>query len=182
MVSPIVENKAKKHKKKKAEEEFVASWPSVSHKLCLRRQILHSNSLFTVPLVLSDEECEGFIRCAEIRGLENQGSGGPAKGEAFRDNERLADYNPVLAEMLWQSGISELFRDIIVGGKVAVGLNPNIRLYRYGHDACTQMHEWIVVEMHLQLKFIFLMMRPWKNHCIHFVEHVPTYVGSTGYH
>ena len=127
-----MENKAKKPKKKKTEGEFVASWPSISHKLCLRRQILHSNNLFTVPLVLSDEECEGFIRCAETRGLENQGSGGPAKGEAFRDNERLADHNPFLAEMLWQSGMSELFRDIVVGGKVAVGLNPNIRLYKYG--------------------------------------------------
>ncbi|KAH9573665.1 hypothetical protein CY35_01G012600 [Sphagnum magellanicum] len=39
-------------------------------------------------------ECRGFIQAAEARGLEHQGSLGPARGEAFRDNERLAASNP----------------------------------------------------------------------------------------
>ncbi|KAG0555833.1 hypothetical protein KC19_11G006700 [Ceratodon purpureus] len=108
------------------------AWPAVAPKPALRRELLHSTHLFTVPEFLSDKECEAFIRSAEARGLEHQGSGGPAKGEAFRDNERLSDYNVELADMLWQAGLRELFDGVVVGRKVAVGLNPNIRLYRYG--------------------------------------------------
>ncbi|KAA3449618.1 Oxoglutarate/iron-dependent dioxygenase [Gossypium australe] len=33
--------------------------------------------------------------------------------------------------MVWQSGLSKLLSDIKIRGKVAVGLNPNIRFYRY---------------------------------------------------
>lgn len=43
-----------------------------------------------------------------------------------------ADQNPVLAERLWQSRWQKLSSDIVVEGEVAVGLKPNICLYRYG--------------------------------------------------
>lgn len=115
-------------RKKKTEPQ---PWPAISAKLCLRPQLLHSNDLFTVSQFLTEEECEAFIKVAEARGLQHQGSGGPAKGEAFRDNERLSDQNPILANNLWKSGFENLFTNIVVQGKVAVGLNPNIRLYRY---------------------------------------------------
>lgn len=68
---------------------------------------------------------------AETLGFVHQGSLGPARGEAFRDNDRICVEDPVLAETLWQSGLKKLFSDIKVRGKAAVGLNPNIRLYRY---------------------------------------------------
>jgi len=38
--------------------------------------------------------------------------------------------DPVLADTIWESGLSKLFSDIKIRGKVAVGLNPNIRFYR----------------------------------------------------
>lgn len=122
----------KKSSRKKPSTQELLAWPTVSRKSSLRRNLLHSTHLFTVPDFLTPKECETFVRCAEARGLEHQGSGGPAKGEAFRDNERLADYNVELADMLWEAGLRELFQDIALGSKVAVGLNPNIRLYRYG--------------------------------------------------
>ncbi|XP_024360139.1 uncharacterized protein [Physcomitrium patens] len=123
----------KQNKKKSLKSQDLMAWPTVSPKPSLKRDLSHSIHLFTVPDFLSQNECEAFIRCADARGLEHQGSGGPAKGEAFRDNERLADYNPDLANMLWQAGLRESFHDIVLpGGRVAVGLNPNIRLYRYG--------------------------------------------------
>lgn len=52
------------------------------------------------------------------------------KGEAYRDNDRIAVNNPVLADAIWESGLKQLFADIKIRGKSAVGLNPNIRLYR----------------------------------------------------
>lgn len=124
--------KKQSSKKKASSTQDLLAWPTVSRKASVRRELLHSTHLFTVPEFLSEKECKAFIRCAEARGLEHQGSGGPAKGEAFRDNERLSDYNVELAHMLWQAGLREFFQDVAVGRKVAVGLSPNIRLYRYG--------------------------------------------------
>lgn len=61
----------------------------------------------------------------------HQGSLGPAKGEAYRDNDRISVNDPNLANIIWESGLSKLFRDIKIRGKIAVGLNPNIRFYRF---------------------------------------------------
>ncbi|MBA0684630.1 hypothetical protein Goari_026207, partial [Gossypium aridum] len=76
-------------------------------------------------------ESKAFIKAAESAGFEHQGSLGPAKGEAYRDNDRIAVNDPALADMVWQSGLSKLLSDIKIRGKAAVGLNPNIRFYRY---------------------------------------------------
>lgn len=56
---------------------------------------------------------------------------GPLKGEAYRDNDRISVMDPLLAQAIWESGINRIFTDISVSGKVATGLNPNIRFYRY---------------------------------------------------
>lgn len=64
-------------------------------------------------------------------GFTHQGSLGPLKGEAYRDNDRISVTDPLLAQTLWESGINRIFTDINISGKVATGLNPNIRLYRY---------------------------------------------------
>lgn len=75
-------------------------------------------------------ESEAFINAAESIGFVNQGSLGPTKGEAYRDNDRISVNDPVLAETIWESGLKKLFSDIKIRGKVAAGLNPNIRFYR----------------------------------------------------
>ncbi|XVF54029.1 hypothetical protein PTKIN_Ptkin05aG0148700 [Pterospermum kingtungense] len=76
-------------------------------------------------------ESKAFIKVAESIGFEHQGSLGPTKGEAYRDNDRISVIDPALADATWQSGLSKVFSDIKIRGKVAVGLNPNIRFYRY---------------------------------------------------
>jgi len=78
----------------------------------------------------SSYESKAFIETAEGIGFTHQGSLGPAKGEAYRDNDRISVNDPVLADSIWDSGLNKLFSDITIRGKVAVGLNPNIRLYR----------------------------------------------------
>lgn len=64
-------------------------------------------------------------------GFTHQGSLGPLKGEAYRDNDRISVTDPLLAQTMWESGINRIFLDINIAGKVATGLNPNIRFYRY---------------------------------------------------
>lgn len=76
-------------------------------------------------------ESKAFIKAAESIGFAHQGSLGPAKGEAYRDNDRISVSDPILAEAMWQSGLQQLLSDFRIQGKVAVGLNPNIRLYRF---------------------------------------------------
>lgn len=72
------------------------------------------------------------METAESLGFEHQGSRGPAYGEAFRDNHRTAVNDAVLAEQLWRStGLALALRELKLDGAVAVGLNPNLRFYRW---------------------------------------------------
>ena len=51
--------------------------------------------------------------------------------QAHRDNERIAFQDDAFATHLWQmSGLAEVFEQMDISGQTAVGLNPNIRLYR----------------------------------------------------
>lgn len=118
-------------KKMKTGKEIVAKWPTVKPKKDLKIHRLKSTHLFTISNFLTAYEAKSFIEVAESIGFTHQGSLGPAKGEAFRDNDRISDIDPLLAESLWVSGLKKVFDDIKLYGKTAVGLNPNIRFYRY---------------------------------------------------
>ncbi|XP_019442164.1 PREDICTED: uncharacterized protein LOC109346818 [Lupinus angustifolius] len=106
-------------------------WPSIKPKNNLQITRFRDFDLFTVQNLFSSPESKAFIKVAEAIGFTHQGSLGPAKGEAYRDNDRISVNDPDLANTVWESGLSKLFSDIKIRGKVAVGLNPNIRLYRY---------------------------------------------------
>ncbi|KAK9060916.1 hypothetical protein SSX86_018096 [Deinandra increscens subsp. villosa] len=115
----------------KKSKSIGSDWPTIKPKSDLRITRLKDYDLFTVKNCLTAAESNAFIKAAESIGLVHQGSLGPTKGEAYRDNDRIAINDPVLADTLWESGLNKLFSDIAIRGKVAVGLNPNIRLYRY---------------------------------------------------
>ncbi|KAK9143575.1 hypothetical protein Syun_012975 [Stephania yunnanensis] len=106
-------------------------WPSMKPKKDLHTTFFKDTHLFTVPSFLTCLESRAFVKAAESIGFVHQGSLGPTKGEAFRDNDRISVNDPVLAQSIWDSGLNGLFVDIKIRGKVAVGLNPNIRFYRY---------------------------------------------------
>ncbi|KAG6554176.1 hypothetical protein Mapa_004092 [Marchantia paleacea] len=107
-------------------------WPALKKRSAiLSRNELRELDLFTVPNFLSIKECEAFIQCAVSLGFQHQGSRGAAYGEAFRDNGRVSVQSPALAEKLWEAGLSYIFNDIEIHGRRAVGLNPNLRFYRY---------------------------------------------------
>lgn len=60
----------------------------------------------------------------------------PQKGEATRTNYRFAIDDPTLVHRLWhETGLKELCEsegELHVVGKRMVGLNSNLRLYKYG--------------------------------------------------
>ncbi|CAE6220384.1 unnamed protein product [Arabidopsis arenosa] len=110
----------------------IIKWPKIKLKSKLNVSYLKNHDLFTVENCLTSDESKAFVKIAESLGFTHQGSRGPAYGEAYRDNHRISVNDPVLADSIWQSGLSNLFTDIKIRRKVAVGLNPNIRFYRYG--------------------------------------------------
>ncbi|XP_023754785.1 uncharacterized protein LOC111903241 [Lactuca sativa] len=115
----------------KKSKKTESNWPLIKPKSNLRVTRLKDYDLFTVQNFLTAAESKAFVKTAEAIGFVHQGSLGPTKGEAYRDNDRIAVNDPVLADTLWESGLSKHFSDITIRGKAAVGLNPNIRLYRY---------------------------------------------------
>ncbi|CAA7391822.1 unnamed protein product [Spirodela intermedia] len=122
-----------KKKKLAAGEASVGGgrWPLVRPKLDLQITRLKGDDLFTVPNYLTPHEVKGFIEAAESSGFSHQGSLGPARGEAYRDNDRISLNDPELAKCIWESGLDKVFSSIKLQGRSAVGLNPNIRFYRY---------------------------------------------------
>ncbi|KAK7280017.1 hypothetical protein RJT34_25079 [Clitoria ternatea] len=117
--------------KETAPTKPAAKWPSIKPKKNLQITPLRDFDLFTVQNFFSSAESKALIKTAEAIGFAHQGSLGPTKGEAYRDNDRISVNDPVLADTVWESGLNKLVSDIKIRGKVAVGLNPNIRLYRY---------------------------------------------------
>ncbi|KZV58779.1 hypothetical protein F511_28746 [Dorcoceras hygrometricum] len=106
-------------------------WPTFKLKSNLQITRLKDDDLITIQNYFTSAESKAFIKAAESVGFAHQGSLGPAKGEAYRDNDRISVNDPILAEAIWQSGLQQLLSDFRIQGKVAIGLNPNIRFYRY---------------------------------------------------
>ncbi|KAL6659936.1 hypothetical protein ACP70R_002058 [Stipagrostis hirtigluma subsp. patula] len=121
----------KKAKKGAAAGGSGGRWPLVKPKKDLQINRLKGTHLLTVPDFFTSAEAKAFIDIAESMGFSHQGSLGPLKGEAYRDNDRISVTDPLLAQTIWESGINRIFADINVSGKAATGLNPNIRFYRY---------------------------------------------------
>lgn len=118
-------------KARNANKKSKTEWPSIKPKSNLQITRLKDNDLFTIQNFFTPVESKAVIKVAEAIGFLHQGSLGPTKGEAYRDNDRIAVQDPVLADAIWNSGLKNLFSDIKFRGKLAVGLNPNIRCYRY---------------------------------------------------
>lgn len=117
--------------RRNAEGKETPEWPLIKPKHKLQTTPLKDADLFTVQGFFTSAESQAFIKAAESIGFVHQGSLGPTKGEAYRDNDRVSVNDPILADTIWDSGLDKLFSDIKIRGKVAVGLNPNIRFYRY---------------------------------------------------
>ncbi|XP_075108096.1 uncharacterized protein LOC107762755 [Nicotiana tabacum] len=127
MKRKMAERRNKDGKKK----EKGTGWPSIKLKFNLQLNRLKDNDLITVQNFFTPAESKAFVKAAESLGFVHQGSLGPAYGEAYRDNDRVSMHDPDLADAIWRSGLNRLFSDLKIRGRVAIGLNPNIRFYRY---------------------------------------------------
>eukprot|EP00930_Biecheleria_cincta_P071288 TRINITY_DN58801_c0_g1_i1.p1 TRINITY_DN58801_c0_g1~~TRINITY_DN58801_c0_g1_i1.p1 ORF type:complete len:238 (+),score=29.46 TRINITY_DN58801_c0_g1_i1:338-1051(+) len=85
----------------------------------------------TIRGVLDADECQSIIAQAEEAGLELQTSRGPAYGEAVRHHHRAAFDDPAFAAGLWACGFDTALSHLRVGTRRPVGLNENIRIYKY---------------------------------------------------
>jgi predicted 2-oxoglutarate/Fe(II)-dependent dioxygenase YbiX len=104
------------------------NWPVLTPKTNLRiNNILPNKQLFTVNNFLTTEECKNIIKFAEtqLKFVPSE-KAPPKRGYAYRDNDRVQVTNHQFANTLWEMGTNSLFTN-----DGAVGLNPNLRFYKY---------------------------------------------------
>eukprot|EP01006_Ploeotia_vitrea_P029804 TRINITY_DN62270_c0_g1_i2.p1 TRINITY_DN62270_c0_g1~~TRINITY_DN62270_c0_g1_i2.p1 ORF type:complete len:203 (-),score=23.87 TRINITY_DN62270_c0_g1_i2:272-880(-) len=116
---------------------WTATFPKLSLKYGLADSIenLHEEDmlLFTVPSVLNAKESAACIAFAEERGFKPAEKGPPKKGCAFRNNGRLqveGNEGHHIAQSLWEV-VKDCFEGFEVDAKIAVGLQDNVRFYKY---------------------------------------------------
>lgn len=119
------------------------AWPIISSKPTLPATQLGAGdgSLFTVAGMLTPAECAALVKATSAAGFDVQGSRGPAAGEAVRSCGRLAVVDAAFAKALWRA----LERSIVAALPAtmrddAVGLNPNVRIYRYAPGDVFKLH------------------------------------------
>ena len=102
------------------------------------RILLADGTIFEFSNFLSREECNRVIGLAEAVGYTLT-EFRETKYNAHRRNGRIRVDSPILARQLWKrlSGVGAFKRD---GDRVACGLNPNFRLYRYERGDRFGMH------------------------------------------
>ena len=92
----------------------------------------HSDNIFTIEDLLSQEECKGYIELSENNGYEAakiNTDGGQKVVTNVRNNNRSFYNSEELAEQLWEK-IKSFVPDKI-GNSKAIGLNELFRFYRY---------------------------------------------------
>ncbi|KAJ1970223.1 hypothetical protein IWQ62_000050 [Dispira parvispora] len=122
-------------------------WPRVQTKKGLTLTELVTDHVYTISNLFSSSECLQWIALAEHQlgfpSVPRQIV--PKRGEAFRNNARISILDPNAADQLWHSsGLAQLIQSewsrgkslarlpsAVTRGKQPVGLNGQLRLYRY---------------------------------------------------
>lgn len=94
--------------------------------------IKHTEDIFTVKSILSDEYCDQLITDSEKLGYVDAPittAGGPVMAKDIRNNRRVIYDDFELAENLWE--IVKPFVPAEFNEKTAIGLNERFRFYRY---------------------------------------------------
>ncbi|KAI9861586.1 MAG: hypothetical protein M1813_005196 [Trichoglossum hirsutum] len=111
----------------------------------LSLQVLLSNQIILIPNLFTPTLCKTYVSFLSALPLSTT-PGKPKKGEAVRVNDRFQVDDPAFAKRLWEEtamkdlvlgsggsedgGMTDGERRQLWGGEV-IGLNPNIRIYRY---------------------------------------------------
>ncbi|UPX20127.1 uncharacterized protein EKO05_0010371 [Ascochyta rabiei] len=110
--------------------------------------------IVTIPNFFTATLCKTYVSFLSSLPLTTT-PGKPKKGDAVRVNDRYQIDDPAFAERLWSGtslrnlvtglanndglGLTEAQRNELWGGKV-IGLNPNIRIYRYSKGQFFDQH------------------------------------------
>ncbi|RKP35571.1 hypothetical protein BJ085DRAFT_5225, partial [Dimargaris cristalligena] len=124
-------------------------WPPIQLQPYLTLQEVIPDHVFTIPRFFTAVDCRRWIELAEqpARFPPEPRTVVPRPGHAYRNNSRVAWHDAEFARRLWdESGLAELLAPWwVLGAQLAnsgpppkrpgvrrpVGLNDNIRLYRY---------------------------------------------------
>ncbi|KAJ1649175.1 hypothetical protein IWQ61_009657 [Dispira simplex] len=126
---------------------LTVEWPRVQTKNGLTLTELVTDHVYIISDLFSSTECLRWITLAEHQlgfpSVSRQVV--PKRGEAFRNNARISILDPDAADQLWHSsGLARLVQSVwtrgekltrlpsaVTRGKQPVGLNGQLRLYRY---------------------------------------------------
>ncbi len=93
-------------------------------------------NLYVIDRVLTAGECKQIIQVAESRGALERHTSPNSPEYAFRDHHRARFCSPGIADVLWRETVLERVFETRIGRGTrirgrAVGLNPELKLYRY---------------------------------------------------
>ncbi|OAL45690.1 hypothetical protein IQ07DRAFT_215776 [Pyrenochaeta sp. DS3sAY3a] len=133
------------------------NWPALTPlipKLDLSLSEVLPGQIITIPNFWTATLCKNYVSFLSTLQLATT-PGKPKKGDAVRVNDRFQVDDPVFAERLWSTtslkdlvmgtsgddglGLTDDQRKHLWGGEV-VGLNPNIRIYRYSKGQFFDQH------------------------------------------
>jgi hypothetical protein len=128
------------------EQHSAPNWPPLTPVLpadSLTLETLLPNQIVTISNLWTSTLCAKYV--AFLRSLPLTTTPGiPKKGDAVRVNDRFQIDDAGFAQRLWsETGLSEVVGSVedasLWGGEV-LGLNPNIRIYRYSKGQFFDQH------------------------------------------
>lgn len=120
----------------------------------LALQEILPGQIVTIPNFWTATLCKNYVSFLSSLPLTTT-PGKPKKGDAVRVNDRFQIDDPAFAERLWnQTSLKALVTDVAEGGNLdlsvaqrkelwggeVIGLNPNIRIYRYSKGQFFDQH------------------------------------------
>lgn len=110
--------------------------PKLIKKSGLEVTELERNQIYLIHNFFTPKECEALIQHFDACLTPQPVPAIPKPGEAFRSNDRQSVQDSAFADLLWQVGMSEVCQQTSGVADVSlprkpVGLNSNIRIYRY---------------------------------------------------
>jgi hypothetical protein len=121
------------------------NWPAlnplVPHSDLALEEVM-PGQIVTIPSFWTSTLCKNYVSFLSSLPLVTT-PGKPKKGDAVRVNDRYQIDDPAFAERLWSQtalqSIVEAQPNALWGGDV-IGLNPNIRIYRYSKGQFFDQH------------------------------------------
>lgn len=137
---PPSKKQAKAAPSDEAPKQTTLSWPPLAPLLPpsdLELQTVLESQILIIPKFFTATLCKTYLAFLQKSISLTTTPGKPRRGEAVRVNDRFQIIDEGFAKTLWeQSGLKEVIEregedgKTMWGGEV-VGLNPNIRIYRY---------------------------------------------------